>query len=248
MILPTPIQKNFVELRNSIPLRQTFADYESTFVILHPFYKVKEGYNISLNYYTGANKKEITKACTQISWAQIIKEANLTDIKELERLVSFYYCASRTIDKIGWMKFMNVIHSNNYIVPQTDVYPEILTDLTLEVLKQLGYSDIIIFPFALEERKFYKIQELINSPLKLPASQPRILTPNNKIFFVNDFDDCFTFLSSDKKTIDKIISEIDLEGFYCDDTTKPEWSFERQTGEIIDFFSPERKAMLGSKQ
>ncbi len=62
----------------------------------------------------------------------------------------------------------------------------------------------------------------------------------SKILFETDFDECFTYLSSDKQTIDKIIEKLDLEGFYCNDKTTSNWSHQEQIDNIIDWNSIER--------
>jgi hypothetical protein len=43
MIHPTPVQTQEVELDHWPPIRKDYLNYESTFVILHPFLKLKEG-------------------------------------------------------------------------------------------------------------------------------------------------------------------------------------------------------------
>jgi len=161
MILSIPIQSELVEKDNSAPIRQAFSNFENTFVILHPFLKVKNEFDFLFDYYKRSNKKDILNSCDGITWTEIIKRAGLQDIKELDRLLAFLHCARRTADKIGWLKFIKVIQSNNYEPAQVDEYPAILTDPTLELLKQIGYNEIIIYFDTDEKKVLYKTQDLI---------------------------------------------------------------------------------------
>ncbi len=241
MILQTPKQSNFVQALNCPCVRQTFDAFENTFVILHPFYHLNQQIISAFNYNDRFNKKEIGLASEIISWSRIIQEANLTDIKELDRLISFWHCALREADKTGWEKLMQTVHTKNYELPQVDEYPAVLTDATLSLLSDFGYHSIFLYPEFGEPIKSFHLQELINSAARIPYSNPRILTPDHQILFATDFDKCFTYLSGNTKTIEIIINKLGLEGFYCDAATKADWSFEEQTDNLINLASPERK-------
>lgn len=239
MELQTPIQAKYVE-NDGNSIRQHYAEYKATFVILHPFLKIKDGSDIKFVTGKWPIKDEIVKNTTRLTWTEIVDEAQLNDINELDRLLAFLHCARRTADKDGWVKLMTVIDTNNYVVAQVDNYPEILTNPTLELLKSYGYDKVFHYSDISDERTSYDIQDLINEKNSLPESHTRILTPDNKILFETDFDNRFTYLSSDRKTIGDIVERLDLEGFYCNDNTKSYWSYEDQNKNLIDWDSEER--------
>jgi hypothetical protein len=64
------------------------------------------------------------------------------------------------------------------------------------------------------------IEELSEIP------QIRIETPDNKILVVEDFDERFTYLLGSEHDIADLIETLNLEGFYCDDLTVSNWSYE----------------------
>ncbi len=240
MILETPIQSENVENDDNNSIREHYADYEATFVILHPFLKIKDGSSIKFETGNWPTKSEIIQNTTRLTWTEIINQAKLKDIKELDRLLAFLHCARRTADKESWIKLMTIVDSNNYIVAQVDNYPDILTDVTLELLKSYGYNNIFHYSDISDNKTSYEIKDLIDNERGLPESHPRILTPDNKILFETDFDERFTCLSSDRETIDEIINKLDLEGFYCNNKTKTYWSHEEQNDNLIDWDSEER--------
>jgi len=239
MELQTPIQAKDVE-NDGNSIRQHYAEYEATFVILHPFLKINDGSNIKFATGKWPIKDEIVKNTTRLTWTEIVDEAQLNDINELDRLLAFLHCARRTANKDGWVKLMTVIDTNNYVAAQVDNYPEILTNPTLELLKSYGYDKVFHYSDISEERTSYNIQDLINDKNSLPESHTRILTPDDKILFETDFDSRFTYLSSDRKTIDDIVERLDLEGFYCNDNTKSYWSYKEENKDLIDWESKER--------
>jgi hypothetical protein len=240
MILETPIQAESVENDDFVSIRDDFPEYEATFIILHPFLKIKVGSDITFESGKWPSKVEIIQHTTRLTWSDIVIQAQLKDIRELDRLLAFLHCAWKNADREGWIKLKTVLDLNNYIEAQVDRYPEILTNLTLELLKSYGYSNILLYSDITSTRTSYKIQDLIDSPRGLPEDNPRILTPDDRILFQTNFDMRFTYLSADRKTIDDIVRKLDLEGFYCNDSTKIYWSYEEQKTNLIDFHSEER--------
>lgn len=240
MQLPTPIQADEVENYEGDFIRDNFSEYESTFIILHPFLKINHHTQIKFERGNWPSKKDILKHTSKLTWTEIIKEAKLKDICELDRLLAFLHCARRTADKEAWIKLMTIVDTNKYVVPQVDVFPEILINPTLEFLKSIGYDNVVIYSLINENKMTYKIQDLIESENDLPEVVPIILTPDNRIRFEMYFDLSFTYLSGDKHTIDAMVEMANLEGFYCNVATKPYWSQIDEKGILIDWESEER--------
>jgi hypothetical protein len=241
MILETPVQVKELEESKSIPIRQVYAKYEETFVILHPFLKVKDGHNIRFDTWKRPTKNDIFLGTLAINWSEIITQANLKDIKELDGLLAYLHCGRREANRHAWVKFMRYIDSTKLDVAQTDVYPPVLINPTLEVLKSLGYTNVLIYSDISDIQTSYLISELIESGDELPGSCARVLTPDCKVLLATDSDARYSYLSSDKETLKFIIEKIDLEGFYCNATTRPGWSYELPTKDTIDWSSLERK-------
>ena len=239
MLHPTPTQDEIVEKSKDLVIRNFYKELEITFVVLHPFLQIKPQQKI--NFVTGnwPTKDQIIRCTEKKTWAEIIKEAGLKDIKELDRLLAYLHCARRTADKTAWLKLMNVVDKKNYIVPQVDHLPELITNDLFESIKSLGYSYVLALPYGKFERN-YDIDEIIESKKRVFYAETTIATPDNKIVIATEFDQRFTYLSSTKETVNQLVKIADLEGFLCDDTTKPGWSYIEQTENIIDWDSPER--------
>jgi len=242
MVLETPVQaKEVEESLKSIPIREEYAGYEETFIILHPFIKVKDGHNIRFDTWKRPTKNDIFMGTSPVNWSEIVAQANLKDIKELDGLLAYLHCARREADRDAWLKLMRFIESTKLIISQVDEYPPVLINPTLELFKSLGYADLLIYSNISDVKTSYVISELIESGNSLPAPCARVLTPDYKILLATDSDARFSYLSSDKATLNFIIDKLDLDGFYCNATTRQGWSYHLQTENIIDWSSPERK-------
>ncbi len=241
MVLETPIQSKEVTNDASKPIREEYADYEATFIMLHPFLKVKEGYDIRFDRWKRPTKNELCVGTIPVNWSQIVKEADLKDIRELDSLLAYLHCARMIADRDAWIRFMNYVKRNELVVSQVDDFPPVLINPLLELFASLGYKELFIYHEFDERNKSSLITELIGDENYQLVSRARILTPDDKIFVVTEFDERVTRISSDKATLAHIVHELGVDGFYCDETTKAGWSFQRLKGNTIDWSSPERK-------
>jgi hypothetical protein len=137
MIHPTPKQYDLVEQSRSTAIKSAFSDYEITFVILHPFLKIKPWYNIAFGSWP--TKKQIISYTQNVTWAEIIQQADLQDIRELDRLLAFWYRDRRTADRKGWIQLKTMLDTNNTILPEVGYLPSSLTNPIMSALQLLGY-------------------------------------------------------------------------------------------------------------
>jgi hypothetical protein len=244
MILKTPIQDQEIEGSNLVPIRKVYEAFEETFVILHPFLIVKDGYNIRFDTWKRPTKNDIYEGTLPITWTEIVSQAKLKDIKELDGVVAYLHCGRQKTDRDAWLKFMRYIDNAKLIIPQVDDYPQILINPTLQMFIYMGYNNILMYSDISDVKTSYSIAELIESGDDLPGSCLRILTPDNKLLLATDSDARFSYLSSDKENLKFIIDKLNLEGFYCNDTTRSPWSYQPLTSNAIDWSSPERKNYL----
>src|SRR5687768_4138636 len=126
MVHSTPQQAHIVAESTWATIRNGYKNYEATFVILHPFLKIKPGCDISFETDNWPTKKQIIECTDKLTWAAIIDEAALTDIMELDRLLAYLHCDRRTADKTAWQKLMQLVDQKDYIIPQVDSLPEII--------------------------------------------------------------------------------------------------------------------------
>jgi len=244
MILETPIQDEAIENSNLVPIRKVYEAFEETFVILHPFLIIKEGYNIRFDTWKRPTKNDIYQGTLPVSWAEIVLQTKLNDIKELDGVLAYLHCGHQKTDRDAWLKFMRYIDNAQLIIPQVDNYPQILINPTLQMFEYMGYENILLYSDISDIKSSFVIAELIESGDDLPGSCLRILSPDCKILLVTDHDARFSYISSDKETLKFIINKLDLEGFYCNPTTRRSWSLKPLPSNVIDWSSPERKNYL----
>jgi hypothetical protein len=241
MVHPTPRQDDLIE-HSAIPtIRSVYKKYETTFVILHPFLKIKPHYNITFETGNWPTKKEIITCTKNITWAEIIQQAALDDLSELDRLLAYLHCERRTADREGWIKLMTLLDKNNIIPAEVDYLPTSLTNPLMTAIKALGYAAVNEFEFTGNLRKQHQIEMILVSEEQDFFSTATVRTPDDKIVFATYFDKRFSYLSGSKDAVNSIIQKAELEGFYCNETTRQEWSDKLQTENVIDWSSPERK-------
>jgi len=241
MVHQTPKQDDIIEHSRIPTIRSAFKEYETTFVILHPFLKIKPHYSIKFETGNWPTKKEIITCTQNITWTEIIQGAGLQDISELDRQLAYLHCARRTADRQGWIKLMTLLDKNNIIPAEVDYIPESLTNPLMLAFKALGYSTVNEFELTGDLRKEHTIDNVLLSEKLDFIYVATVQTPDKKIVLTTGFDERFTYLSASKETVATIIEEASLEGFYCNETTRSIWSDKLQTEDIIDWSSPERK-------
>ena len=238
MLHSTPFQDKIIEQADELPIRASFKDHETTFIILHPFLVAKQGCNIKFQT-PYPNKRQIIECASKISWQKILQETGLENINQIDQLLAYLHCARRTTDKTNWQKLMQVVDTNKYGVPQVDNFPEIITNDLFSLIKLLGYYQVDIVSEMTGIKKVIDINEILSSDEELPLVST-ITTLDKKILVATQFDQAFSYLSSTKQIVEKLINGADLEGFFCNETTKQGWSYVEHKKNIIDWNSKER--------
>lgn len=241
MIHPTPIQDVAIEQSTVPTIRSEFNNLETTFVILHPFLKIKPWYNITFAPGNWPTKNQLINGTQNISWAEVIQQAGLHDISELDRLLAYLHCERRTADREGWIKLMTVLDKNGIIPAEVDYLPASITNALMAAIQRLGYATVEEYELGDRLRKVHSIHEILASEKQDFYSIATVKTPDGGIVFSTGFDKRFTYLSASAEAVKTIVETAQLEGFNCNESTSPEWSVNGQTENLIDWSSPERK-------
>lgn len=207
------------------PIRTHYPGYESTFLMLHPFLRIKKGHSTDINFKTGnwPTKTEITKFCEPVTWNQILHETGIIGIKNLDRALAFYHCATRNTDLTSYKKLIELLEQPDLIPPQVDNFPEIFEDRFLKELTKVGISEVYVFSDIDEKSKPTYIQNLLKEQLPYHV---RVESKSSDFQMIQDFDQRFSYLNGTKELVSKLVINLNLEGFYCDETTLEAWSFE----------------------
>src|SRR5918993_436556 len=126
MVFPTPVQSDLVTKSNWPTIRQEFDEFETTFVLLHPFLKIKHGSEIKFDTETWPSKIEILEGTEALAWHYIIEQSGLKDISELDRLLAYLHCDRRIADRKGWIQLRTFLDQRNIIPAEVDYVPSII--------------------------------------------------------------------------------------------------------------------------
>lgn len=207
------------------PIRTHYSGYESTFLMLHPFLRIKKKHLSDINFETGnwPTKNEIVQFCEPVTWNQILVETGIEEIKSLDRALAFYHCSTQNTDPIASKKLKELLERPDIIPPQVDNFPEILEDRFLNELTKAGISEVYVFSDIDEKSKPTDIPNLLKKQLPYHV---RVESKSGNFLMIQDFDQRFSYLNGAKELVSKLVINLNLEGFYCDETTLEAWSFE----------------------
>ena len=110
-----------------------------------------------------------------------------------------------------------------YAIIMDDDYQKSIATLYAELLK-LDFQWIFIGDEFGMERKMIFIEDIIDNKYHISNMYRNLYTPKNEVLYSAHWDSHFTLLSSSKENIDKMISQFDFEGFYCNEKTEIYWS------------------------
>lgn len=231
MIFETPIQSEglFELVKGSDhpcdwPIRKHYPGFESTFLMFHPFLRIKNGHDKLIKFETGKwpKKHEITEHCELITWSEIIKQFGFKGIGPLDRALAFYHCATNFNDKEAYDTLIEALKDDSLFPPQVDNFPEILEDKLLEYLKQNEIYELFCYSDIDDVEQIFPIDDLLKA--KGLTYHVRLEDKEKQVFIVNDFDQRFSYIFGKTDFVKKLVSDLDLEGFYCDDMTIEAWS------------------------
>ena len=119
----------------------------------------------------------------------------------------------------------NVEEKINILFPSEGIFPTILNNLFFDSLIFLDYDKVCISDeFAINPECLRLKKDISVLDFNMPIYQIRsIFTEDAKIAYTTHFDTFFTMLCSDKKTVEKIVTKYNFEGFYCDENTTVYW-------------------------
>ncbi len=234
IVIETPRQSEtvlkYLSSENSMdwPILKRYPGFECCFLAFHPFLIVKEGgKNVKIPYQPFPKKDEITKNYNRLTWGEFLKISGIDDFKSLDDCLAFYDYAKRFTNRNEYEKLIAVTEKENSIIiePQVGCFPEIIENALLNYFVKKGYSELYTYDDIHDEKELFKIERLFNDELS-NIRHIRIESPDHKILVVEDFEERFTYFLGNKTDIKELIEELDLEGFYCNEYTTSNWSYE----------------------
>jgi hypothetical protein len=201
-------------------------DYESVFVLLHPFYKVKS--NSDPRYFDKLpdEKDEILANYDPVKWKDIINlSPKFRSISEIDIALK---TGINAIKKEYQSKELETalnefMESAKLIEPDEGVISEFIENLVLKALMKLGYNEVNVSDEFNEEVKLLELPKMLENFL-IP-SHGHVYDKEQSFFLTTHWDSHFTFLCGNKDFIEKVLKYTKLEGFYCNKETEVFWSF-----------------------
>ncbi len=115
----------------------------------------------------------------------------------------------------------DICEENKIILPCEGYFPELLINKILHSVQRLGHDWIWGGDEFCTERKLEYIDDLIKED---DIKYRNLFTHDHKLLLTTHWDSHYSLLCSDKKTIDYIVKECRLEGFFCNEETEMYWS------------------------
>ena len=221
------IAHNIMSPYNDITILDFYKGYyDCVYVILHPF--IKEIYPGKLNFtpITWPTKEEIIEYTQKVSWGEFLNLSGISDLNNLDiALRNSILGLNKQYKNDQDSELLNkALELNNLIRPGEGAFSVFLENDMLNALIELGHEWIYIGDEFGFERKIEFIQDIIEGKATTHYAHETWYTTMNEVLFATDWDGHFTFLCSDKQTVEKILEKHPFEGFYCTPDTKVYWS------------------------
>ncbi|WP_295794476.1 DUF2711 family protein [Mucilaginibacter sp.] len=219
------IAPNIIPPREGAILDHYKDYYDSVYIILHPFSKTKLRDDKKLEKHP-TSKGEYVNATQKISWAELLTLSGLPDINRLDiALRNLILGLNKVYSNEEDLRILKEsIKKNNLTEPVEGCFSWLLIDDMMAALTALGHEWIYIGDEFGFERKIEFIDDIINDKIELSSGHESWYTTMNEVLVTTHWDSHFTFLCSDRQTIEKILELYPFEGFYCTPETEVYWS------------------------
>ena len=199
------------------------GQFDSVFVLLHPFIRC-ESLDPQLFYpETYPNKTEILANCASLNWKEVMDRTGLQDINAVD--IGLRTGIAGLKEEFGNEEFAAAIESfeASYPVvrPSEGKIPELLQNTFYEALQCTGEEWLWIADEFDTERKLRWIDDLESEELPWHC---QLFTPDKSVQITTHWDSHFSFLCSSRERIEEILRIHRFEGFFCDESTEVYWS------------------------
>ena len=218
----------------NFPIKRHYSYYfDTVFIAFSPFFTIP-GYNTYKPGHQKSHKnypsdKMIFHNAQPVMWKEIIQACEFKSYadlyKALKTSIGAYRLAFQRKDLtdvlINYTKAKRIFHP-------IEGHFEVLSKIEiLKAFRLLHKNDLIIREeFSLTEKEFnlaaIQDEHFVDA---INCKDYFIYDRDKKLLFAVDWDDFFFLICSTKENVDKIVSNLSFEGFYCDDETKTLWEF-----------------------
>jgi len=200
--------------------------YDCVYIILHPFIKVIHPGKLKFSEENWPTKEDYVKYSEKLLWNEFLNLSGLGDINRLDIALrnSIGGLVAKHVNKDDVNILGKTIEINNLFEPGEGNFSPLLIDDLLKALIDLGHQWIYIGDEHGFERRMEYIPDIIDNKVQVNFHHESWYTMMNEVLITTHWDSHFTFLCSDRKTINAILKKYPFEGFYCTPETQVYWS------------------------
>lgn len=205
-------------------LRFYSGQFESVFVLLHPFIRATSIDTARFCPETYPTKSEILAHCVPVEWREIVKLTELANINQIDigLRTSIHGLAAEFENEDYANAITRLEETSKIIQPCEGDVPELLQNKLFDAFRDIGQDWLWVGDEFGTERKLEWIEDL-KEEYSFPA-HCNLFTPDKSILVTTHWDSHFSFLGSTRETIQKILSIEPFEGFFCNEKTEVYWS------------------------
>ena len=172
-----------------------------------------------------------------VSWEEVRTAASFNDNDEIYKALKTSIGSYRAVFQIVDLREkLKIFTERERIFHPTEGNFEVLSKIEIyNALKNLGKSEIIVVDEFYENEKelnlnLISLKEFVE---KIEYKDYYIYPKDKSILFLIEWDSFFYLICSDKKTIDEILKNSRIEGFFCAGETKHTWEWKAKEFEKL---------------
>ena len=200
------------------------GQFESVYVLLHPFYRLLPEYSSQYLRVEYPDKSLSKRCCLPTRWTEVMQLTGLANFSEVDiglRTTILGLVASFCRDDLA-AKLVELETESQIFCPPNGYLDDLLQDDLFAAINFTGDDWLWVSDEHNTERKLYWIEDLIRDDV-IPA-HAHIFTPNKTLLVTTHWDSHFSFLCSSRERIEKILAYKAFEGFFCSEATEVYWS------------------------
>jgi hypothetical protein len=180
------------------------------------------------------NDEEIYLNAEQVSWRDIKEGCEFESYGDINKALKTSIGAYRKVfQSPDLAKRISDFTTTNQIYHPTEGHFEILSKKEIfKAFHLLSKPELVIEEEFCQNKKELNIASSTEKEFveAVNFKDYFIYDSQKELLFAVDWDDFFFLICSSKENVDKLVSNLNFEGFYCDDTTEAAWELTR--GEI----------------
>jgi hypothetical protein len=200
--------------------------FDSVFVLFHPFIRPVAISKESFKPDTYPDPLDIERGCEGVRWSEIMTAAQLPSLAAVDiGLRTQIGGLKKTFANKEFANSIDALYERADIVPPDEGrFSDLLYVTVLECFQSLGHRWAWVGDELGTERKLYWIEDLKAKEIGATRGHCNVFTPDKSLLWTTHWDSHFSFICGSRKTLEPLVRNMNLEGFFCDKNTEVYWS------------------------